>query len=81
LPAAVGYAEADQTQDFFMAVGVVGGDNIAKERTKACVVTHGTLDQAAEDFRDTKVLTGFFTINVSDIIRRLRARAGRQNQS
>ena len=31
--------------------------------------------KSAEDFRETKDLVGFFTVNISDIIRRLRSRA------
>ena len=31
--------------------------------------------RSAQDFRRTKDLVGFFTVNISDIIRRLRARA------
>ena len=71
---AVGHAEADLNRDFFMAVGGVGWD-AAKKCPELLLVTHGTLDQITEDFRNTKDLAGFFTINISDIIRRLRARA------
>jgi hypothetical protein len=72
--AAVGYSEADPNKDFFMAVGGVGWD-AAKKGPKLLMVTHGTLDQITGDFRDTKDLVGYFTINITDIIRRLRARA------
>jgi hypothetical protein len=72
--AAIGYAEADQTRDFFMSVGSVGWDS-AKRRPKLLLVTQGALDQISQDFRGQKNLVGFFTINISDIIRRLRARA------
>jgi hypothetical protein len=71
---AVGHAEADPSQDFSMAVGKVDWD-AAKKSPKLLVVTHGTLDQITGDFRDTKDLVGFYTVNISDIIRRLRARA------
>jgi hypothetical protein len=71
---AVGYAEANVIQDFFMAVGGVGWD-AAKKSSKLLLVTHGTLDQINQDFRATNDLVGYFTINVSDIIRRLRTRA------
>jgi len=70
----VGHAEADPNQDFFMAVGGVGWD-VAKKGPGLLLVTHGTLDQIAADFRNTKELVGFFTVNISDIVRRLRARA------
>ncbi len=71
---AVGHAEADQKQNFFMAVGGVGWD-AAQKGAKLLVVTHGTLDQISEDFRTMSDLVGMFTVNISDIIRRLRARA------
>lgn len=71
---AVGHAEADLTQDFFMAVGGVGWD-AAKKSPNLLLVTNGTVDQIAQDFRSTTNLVGFFTVNISDIIRRLRTRA------
>jgi hypothetical protein len=71
---AVGHAEADREQDYFMAVGGVDWDAV-KKGPKLLVVTHGTLEQIVEDFRRTKDLVGFFTVNISDIIRRLRAPA------
>jgi hypothetical protein len=71
---AVGHAEADLKQDYFMAVGGVGWD-VAKKSPELLLVTHGTLDQIAEDFRAAKDLRGFFTVNISDIMRRLRTRA------
>jgi hypothetical protein len=71
---AVGHAEADPIQNFFIAVGGVGWDAV-KKGPKLLLVTHGTLDQITDDFREMKELVGFFTVNISDIIRRLRARA------
>jgi len=71
---AVGHAEADPNENFFMAVGGVGWD-AAKKGPRLLLVTHGTIAQIAEDFRDLKGLVGFFTVNISDIMRRLRARA------
>jgi hypothetical protein len=71
---AIGHAEADPSQNFFMAVGGVG-TSAANASGKLLLVTHGTLNQIADDFRDIKDLAGYFTVNVSDIIRRLRARA------
>jgi hypothetical protein len=71
---AVGHAEADPNQDYFMTVGGVGWD-AAKKGPKLLLVSHGILNQIAEDFGNTKDLVGYFTINISDIIRRLRARA------
>ena len=57
-----------------MAVGGVGWDD-TKKSPKLFVVTNGAVDQIAQDFRSTTNLVGFFTVNVSDIIRRLRTRA------
>ena len=71
---AVGHAEANRDQNFFMAVGGVGWD-AEKKSPNLLLVTHGTLDQIATDFRGVEDLAGFFNINISDIIRRLRARA------
>ena len=71
---AVGHAEAYPNENFFVAVGGVGWD-AAKKSPKLLLLTHGTLDQIAEDFQKKDELVGFFTVNVSDIIRRLRARA------
>jgi hypothetical protein len=71
---AVGHAEAGQTHDFFMAVGGVGWDD-AKKSAKLLVVTNGTLELITQDFRSIPDVVGFFTVNVSDIIRRLRTGA------
>jgi hypothetical protein len=71
---AVGHAEAYPNENFFLAVGGVGWD-AAKKSPKELLLTHGTLEQIAEDFHRKDELVGFFTVNVSDIIRRLRARA------
>lgn len=71
---AVGHAEADPTQNYFMAVGGVGWDAV-KKSPKLLLVTHGTTNLIAGDFCKTKGLVGFFTVNVTDIIRRLRGRA------
>jgi hypothetical protein len=71
---AVGHAEAELDRDFFFATGAEGWD-AEKKRPDVLLVTHGTLDQIAQDFHGHRNLRGFFTVNVSDIIRRLRARA------
>jgi hypothetical protein len=71
---AVGHTEADPTRDFFMAVGGVGWDP-EKKGPKLLLVTNGTLDQIRGDFAGTKDLVCYYAVNVSDIIRRLRARA------
>ena len=57
-----------------MAVGGVGWD-ATKKSPESLVVTNGTVEEIAWDFRLTPNLVGFFTVNISDIIRRLRARA------
>jgi hypothetical protein len=71
---AVGHAEANRDQNFFMAVGGVGWDD-EKKRPKCLLVTHGTLVEITGDFQEAKNLVGYFTVNISDIIRRLRAHA------
>ena len=71
---AVGGAEADPKQSYFIAVGGVGWD-ATKKSPKRLVVTHGTADRIASDFSDVEELRGFFTVNISDILRRLRERA------
>jgi hypothetical protein len=71
---AVGCAEADPNRDYFMAVGGVGW-NAANKGPQCLVVTNGRLDEIADDFQNTKDLVGYHTVNISDIIRRLRARA------
>jgi len=71
---AVGHAEADPRQDYFMAVGGIDWD-AAKKSPKSLLVTNGTVDQIAQDFRTATNLVGFFTVNISDIIRRPRTLA------
>jgi hypothetical protein len=71
---AVSHAEADPNQEFFVAVGGVGWDT-AKKGPKLLLVTHGALEEIAQDFREVRGLVGFFVVNISDIIRRLRVRA------
>ncbi len=72
--AAVGYAELDTSRDFFMAVGGIGwnSDRSGQELT---LVTHGTLHKIAQDFDGLKDVAGYVTVNVSQILRRLRRRA------
>ena len=57
-----------------MAVGGAEFD-AARNGPRRLLVTHGTLEQIAAVFRGVEDLVGFFNINISDIIRRLRARA------
>src|SRR4249919_3064092 len=49
---AVGHAEADPHKDFFMAVGGVGWD-VSKKSPKLLLVTNGTVEEIALDFRNT----------------------------
>jgi hypothetical protein len=39
------------------------------------LVTSGAVGEIAQDFRSIRDVVGFFTVNISDIVRRLRARA------
>ncbi len=72
--AAVGHAEADRNKNYFMAAIGVDWDAV-KKSPGMILVTHGSQDEIAKDFRDAKDPVGLFTVNVSDIIRRLRERA------
>jgi hypothetical protein len=69
----VGQAEADQKEDAFFAVGGADWDALFKG-PKRLLIAHGTHDELKTQFRDTTGLVGYFAANVSDIIRRLRAR-------
>ena len=71
---AVGHAEADPARDYFMAVAGIGWDE-ANKGPKYLVLTNGRMDEIHKDFQGTKDLVGYFTVNISDIIRRLRAKA------
>lgn len=73
---AVGHAEVNLNQEYFMAAGAVGWDEL-KKSPKLLLVTNGTLEQLSGDFQGRRDLVGFFTVNISDIIRRLRAKAQR----
>ena len=57
-----------------MAVGGVGWD-ASKKSSKLLLVTNGTVDEIAQDFRSTPDVVGSVTVNISYIIRRLRAKA------
>jgi hypothetical protein len=70
---AVGQAEADRNEDAFFAVG--GADWDAQFKSpRRLLIAHGTLEQLRNQFGGTKGLVGYFAVNLSDIIRRLRAR-------
>lgn len=71
---AIGRAEADPQHDYYMAVAGVGWD-VHNRGPKLFLVTNGTLDEIAQDFRKRPDLIGLYAVNISDIIRRLRARA------
>ncbi len=71
---AVGHAEANPNEDFFMAVAGQGWDP-AKKGPRLLLVTNGTLNQISADFRGLSELVGYFAVNVSDILRRVRTRA------
>jgi len=71
---AVGAAEADPGTNYFMAVGGVEW-NAKKRRPELLLVTAGTLEEIAADFRQAKNFVGSANVNVTDIIARLRRRA------
>jgi hypothetical protein len=71
---AVGQAETDPNNDAFLAVGGTDWD-VQLKGPKRLLIAHGTLDELKSQFEGTKGLVGYFAVSVSDIIRRLRARA------
>ena len=71
---AVGRAEIDPKQDYYMAILLVGED-ATKERLKSLLVTNGTTSEIAQDVQKTTGVTGYYAVNISDMIRQLRARA------
>jgi hypothetical protein len=72
----VARAEADQSQDFFLAIGALGVRDFVKKIPKLYGVAHGTLDEIKEDFhqQDEPLVNACF-VNISDLIRRLRSRS------
>ena len=72
--AAVGHADANSTQNYFFAMGIVGWDD-SKRRPREILVTNGTVEQITSDLHDA---SSVIAVNVTDILRRLRekARAG-----
>jgi hypothetical protein len=73
---AVARADADQTQDFFLAIGAFGIRDYVKRVPKLYGVADGTLDDIQGDFgQHADPLVSAVYVNISDIIRRLRVRA------
>jgi hypothetical protein len=68
---AVGEADADTTQNYFFAMGLVGRDN-DERRPREIWVTNGTIEQIMSDLRDA---SSVIAVNITDIIARLRAKA------
>jgi hypothetical protein len=67
---AVGHADADTTQNFFFAMGLMGRDK-DERRPREIWVTNGTIEQIMSDLRDA---SSVMAINITDIIARLRAK-------
>jgi hypothetical protein len=72
--AAVGHAEAEPGTNYFMAIGGVRWSQ-KKKGPEMMLVTNGTLEQIAADFRQTEGFVGSININISDILARIRRRA------
>jgi hypothetical protein len=68
---AVGHADADTTQNFFFALGLVR-DNTDEKHPREIWVTNGTIEQIMLDLRDASSL---MAVNITDILARLRAKA------
>jgi hypothetical protein len=69
--AAVGQADADTTQNYFFAMGLVGEAN-DERRFREIWVTNGTIEQIMSDLRDA---SSIMAINITDIMAGLRAKA------
>ena len=72
--AAVGRADADRSQEYFMGVAGVGW-NQKKRRPLSMLMTHGAHHEIADDFKRTPDVVGYFCVNISDILARIRRRA------
>ena len=68
---AVGHAEADATQNYFFAMGLVGRNN-DERRPREIWVTNGTIEQIMSDLRDA---SSVIAVNITDITARLRVKA------
>ena len=68
---AVGHADADATQNYFFAMGLVVRNN-DERRPREIWVTNGTIEQIMSDLRDA---SSVMAVNITDIIARLRAKA------
>jgi hypothetical protein len=69
--AAVGHADADPTQNYFFAIGAVGWDD-SERRPRELLVTNGTIKDITSDLRDAGSV---IAINITDVVKRLRAKA------
>jgi hypothetical protein len=69
--AAVGHADADPVQNYFFAMGLVGW-NDSERRPREIWVTNGTIKDITSDLRDAGSV---IAVNITDIIKRLRAKA------
>ena len=68
---AVGHADADATQNYFFAMGLVGRNN-DERRPREIWVTNGIIEQIMSDLRDA---SSVMAVNITDITARLRAKA------
>jgi hypothetical protein len=68
---AVGHADADATQNYFFAMGLVGRNN-DERRPREIWVTNGTIEQIMSDLRDA---SSVMAVNITDITARLRVKA------
>ena len=68
---AVGHADADATQNYFFAMGLVGRNN-DERRPREIWVTNGTSEQIMSDLHGAGSM---IAVNITDIIARLRATA------
>jgi hypothetical protein len=69
--AAVGHVDADTTQNYFFAMGMVPRDN-DQRHPREIWVTNGTSEQIMSDLRNA---SSVIAVNITDILARLRAKA------
>lgn len=76
IAAIIARAEVDRTQDSFLGIGAFGVKDAVRKIPKLYGVTAGTMGELQEDFQGhDEPLKNACLVNVSDILRRLRANA------
>ena len=61
---AVGHAEVEPETNYFLAIGARDWDPI-KKRPRLLLMTNGTAEQIAQDFRDVGALASYVNVNIT----------------